>query len=276
MKLALHHRPARQPRGRSEPCWRTPQTQRRRPPRVPRRLRRLRRRPGLGGRPRARACRSRRRSPCKATTTRPSWRGPQPSMVADARASRRLDARAARRCAARLPGRAAADSSVEGDTPVRARQRLGASRVGLSSTAAAMRRAACRRRTAASPSAAMCTSRRLYHLVGRRQARASSRRRPACAIPLSPQRRWLVIPGSAGQPRDGEPGRVLRAVSTTDSATLTFHRVPYDHDGRGREDARRRPAAAPGGSGSPMATEGRCRAGRRSLRRPGRRRLPPR
>jgi diadenosine tetraphosphatase ApaH/serine/threonine PP2A family protein phosphatase len=46
-------------------------------------------------------------------------------------------------------------------------------------------------------------------------------------IPLSMQRRWLVIPGSAGQPRDGNPAACY-ALFESDTATLTFHRVPYD------------------------------------------------
>lgn len=48
-------------------------------------------------------------------------------------------------------------------------------------------------------------------------------------IPLSAARRWLAIPGSVGQPRDGNPAACC-AVFDTDTDTLTFHRVPYDHD----------------------------------------------
>ncbi len=47
-------------------------------------------------------------------------------------------------------------------------------------------------------------------------------------IPLSPARRWLAIPGSVGQPRDGNPAACC-ALFDADSGTLTFHRVPYDH-----------------------------------------------
>jgi len=52
---------------------------------------------------------------------------------------------------------------------------------------------------------------------------------PDVPIPLSPQRQWLVIPGSAGQPRDGNPAACYAMFDTAD-ATLTFHRVPYDHE----------------------------------------------
>ncbi len=52
---------------------------------------------------------------------------------------------------------------------------------------------------------------------------------PEVPIPLSPQRRWLVIPGAAGQPRDGDPAACYASFDTL-SSTLTFHRVPYDHD----------------------------------------------
>jgi diadenosine tetraphosphatase ApaH/serine/threonine PP2A family protein phosphatase len=48
-------------------------------------------------------------------------------------------------------------------------------------------------------------------------------------IPLSPQRQWLVIPGSAGQPRDNNPAACY-AVFDTVSGELTYFRVPYDYD----------------------------------------------
>lgn len=48
-------------------------------------------------------------------------------------------------------------------------------------------------------------------------------------IPLLGSRRWLVIPGSAGQPRDGDPAA---CYATYEPATLqlTYWRVPYDHE----------------------------------------------
>ena len=52
---------------------------------------------------------------------------------------------------------------------------------------------------------------------------------PDVPIALSPQRQWLAIPGSAGQPRDGNPAACY-AMFDTASATLTCHRVPYDVD----------------------------------------------
>ncbi|TFW00947.1 metallophosphoesterase [Oxalobacteraceae bacterium OM1] len=48
------------------------------------------------------------------------------------------------------------------------------------------------------------------------------------AIPLGTQRNWLVIPGSAGQPRDGNPAACY-ALYDDASNELTFLRVPYDH-----------------------------------------------
>ncbi len=50
---------------------------------------------------------------------------------------------------------------------------------------------------------------------------------PEHSIPLSSQRRWLVIPGSAGQPRDGNPAACY-ATFDTNTRELTFYRVPYD------------------------------------------------
>lgn len=46
-------------------------------------------------------------------------------------------------------------------------------------------------------------------------------------IPLSRQRRWLVIPGSVGQPRDGNPAACY-ATLNTETLELSYFRVPYD------------------------------------------------
>jgi diadenosine tetraphosphatase ApaH/serine/threonine PP2A family protein phosphatase len=51
-------------------------------------------------------------------------------------------------------------------------------------------------------------------------------------IALAPLHQWLVIPGAAGQPRDGNPAACY-AMFDTEAARLTFHRVPYDHDAAG-------------------------------------------
>jgi diadenosine tetraphosphatase ApaH/serine/threonine PP2A family protein phosphatase len=48
-------------------------------------------------------------------------------------------------------------------------------------------------------------------------------------ITLSSMRRWLAIPGSVGQPRDGNPAACY-ATFDIDTAVLTYFRVPYDHD----------------------------------------------
>ena len=50
---------------------------------------------------------------------------------------------------------------------------------------------------------------------------------PGIAIPMPPHRQWLVLPGSAGQPRDGNPAACW-ALFDVNAATLTFQRVPYD------------------------------------------------
>ncbi len=49
------------------------------------------------------------------------------------------------------------------------------------------------------------------------------------AIPLPSQRRWLAIPGSCGQPRDGNPAAAC-AWFDTESRQLGFLRVPYNHE----------------------------------------------
>ncbi len=48
-------------------------------------------------------------------------------------------------------------------------------------------------------------------------------------VPLLETRRWLAIPGAAGQPRDGDPAACY-ALFDDATAELTFWRVPYDHD----------------------------------------------
>jgi diadenosine tetraphosphatase ApaH/serine/threonine PP2A family protein phosphatase len=55
---------------------------------------------------------------------------------------------------------------------------------------------------------------------------------PGIPIPLLAPRRWLVIPGSAGQPRDGDPAACY-AVYDHDSSVLTYWRVPYDFEAAG-------------------------------------------
>ena len=47
------------------------------------------------------------------------------------------------------------------------------------------------------------------------------------AIPLSPDKQWLAVIGSVGQPRDGNPAASY-AVLDTDRRELTYCRVPYD------------------------------------------------
>jgi diadenosine tetraphosphatase ApaH/serine/threonine PP2A family protein phosphatase len=51
-------------------------------------------------------------------------------------------------------------------------------------------------------------------------------------IPVPPHRQWLVVPGSAGQPRDGNPAACYALFDTTEQV-LTFQRVPYDVEAAG-------------------------------------------
>jgi len=57
---------------------------------------------------------------------------------------------------------------------------------------------------------------------------------PGMAIPLSAARRWLALPGSVGQPRDGNPAACY-AIFDELTNLLTFWRVPYDHDTAARK-----------------------------------------
>jgi len=46
-------------------------------------------------------------------------------------------------------------------------------------------------------------------------------------LPLQPKAKYLINPGSIGQPRDGD-ARAAFAVFDSDKYSVTFHRVPYD------------------------------------------------
>jgi len=67
----------------------------------------------------------------------------------------------------------------------------------------------------------------LYHLTSTGKS-GDFAPAPGVTIPLSPLRRWLGIPGSAGQPRDGNPAACYAIFDTVEHA-ITFYRVPYDH-----------------------------------------------
>lgn len=51
---------------------------------------------------------------------------------------------------------------------------------------------------------------------------------PGSPVVLSSARRWLAVPGSAGQPRDGNPAACYATLDEFDNL-LTFWRIPYDH-----------------------------------------------
>jgi diadenosine tetraphosphatase ApaH/serine/threonine PP2A family protein phosphatase len=65
--------------------------------------------------------------------------------------------------------------------------------------------------------------------VEEREGRAPAFIRPTDGkvVPLSSDRRLIINPGSAGQPRDGDP-RVTYVLYDTVAATITWHRVLYE------------------------------------------------
>lgn len=89
---------------------------------------------------------------------------------------------------------------------------------------------------------------RLFHLstVGRAGDFVPA---PGTPIPLLPQRQWLVIPGSVGQPRDGDPAACY-AMHDDATGSVTFWRVPYDHETAG---AKIRAAGLPPALGDRLA-----------------------
>ena len=68
----------------------------------------------------------------------------------------------------------------------------------------------------------------LYHLSGTGKA-GDFVPVPGIPIPVPAHRNWLVVPGSVGQPRDGNPAACY-AVLDLATTGLTFFRVPYDHE----------------------------------------------
>lgn len=68
----------------------------------------------------------------------------------------------------------------------------------------------------------------LYHLSSTGKI-ADFTPMPGVAVPVPSHRQWLAVPGSCGQPRDGNPAACW-AMFDTVHHTLTFHRVPYDHE----------------------------------------------
>lgn len=65
----------------------------------------------------------------------------------------------------------------------------------------------------------------LYHSSGGRLATFEPK--SGDPIPLSRSRRWLILAGSVGQPRDGNP-KAAYMLFDEDRRQLTFHRVAYD------------------------------------------------
>lgn len=53
--------------------------------------------------------------------------------------------------------------------------------------------------------------------------------KPGAPIALPADRQWLVIPGSAGQPRDGNPAAAY-AIFDGEASTITYHRIDYDRE----------------------------------------------
>ena len=55
----------------------------------------------------------------------------------------------------------------------------------------------------------------------------SAKGRQTATLELGPKTKYLINPGSIGQPRDGDP-RAAFLIYDTDALVITFYRVPYD------------------------------------------------
>ncbi len=51
---------------------------------------------------------------------------------------------------------------------------------------------------------------------------------PDLPIKVLNRRKWVIMAGSAGQPRDGQP-KAHMSILDLSLQTITFHRLPYDH-----------------------------------------------
>jgi len=91
----------------------------------------------------------------------------------------------------------------------------------------------------------------LYHLAADGSVGAF-RPVPGTPIKLTAFRRWLVIPGSVGQPRDGNPAACYAMLDDV-ADVLVFHRVPYDAERAARKI---RAAGLPGDLGARLELGG--------------------
>lgn len=87
----------------------------------------------------------------------------------------------------------------------------------------------------ASQSAALCLhghthAQTIFRLQGFAVYDETPARRTRLLVSLDAGSRYLINPGSVGQPRDGDP-RAAYALLDTDSRTLELRRVPYDIPG---------------------------------------------
>jgi diadenosine tetraphosphatase ApaH/serine/threonine PP2A family protein phosphatase len=74
----------------------------------------------------------------------------------------------------------------------------------------------------------------LYHMTAATQRVRSFAPIPGVGVPLGLRRRWLAVPGSCGQPRDGNPAASY-ALFDDETHLMTWFRVPYDHERAARK-----------------------------------------
>jgi diadenosine tetraphosphatase ApaH/serine/threonine PP2A family protein phosphatase len=91
----------------------------------------------------------------------------------------------------------------------------------------------------------------LYHLAADGSVGAF-RPVPGTPIKLTAFHRWLVIPGSVGQPRDGNPAACYALLDDA-ADVVVFHRVPYDAERAARKI---RAAGLPGDLGARLELGG--------------------
>lgn len=67
----------------------------------------------------------------------------------------------------------------------------------------------------------------MYHM-GASQRAEQFRPLPGTRVPITSARRWILVPGSVGQARDGNP-TASYAIYDDQNPSVVYWRVPYDH-----------------------------------------------
>ncbi len=74
----------------------------------------------------------------------------------------------------------------------------------------------------------------VLYVLGEQERVVAFRPRSDAPIPVAPHRRYLMLAGSVGQPRDGNPAAAY-AIADVERRNVSFHRVVYDNHAAARK-----------------------------------------